>query len=182
MHGTNMKELFENRKPYPVVDGDPEDSQLSKMVEADKEVFDLHALCGPHPFSEYDLYVSVQRGGPGLGDPLERDPRLVEEDLNAGHLSIRFARNVYGIVAERNGEGKWTVDVTATEQNREALRKKRLERAVDARDFIQEERERILKRDFIPPVCDMYRSSLSLSKSWREKFYRFWNLPEDFQF
>jgi N-methylhydantoinase B/acetone carboxylase alpha subunit len=182
MHGTNMKELFATRQPYPVVDSDPEDSQVSNLVKADKEVFDLHALCGPHIFSENDLYVSIQRGGPGLGDPLERDPKSVEADLNKGDLSPRFARSVYGVVAEHNGDGKWAVDLDATEQHRNDLRRERLDKAIDTSDFIVRERERILKRDFIAPVCDMYRSSLSLSENWRDKFSRFWNLPEDFQF
>ncbi len=74
------------------------------------------------------------------------------------------------------------MDLEATEQRRRDLRRERLDRAMDTRDFIARERERILKKDFIAPVCDMYRSSLSLSESWREKFTRFWNLPKDFQF
>ncbi len=182
MHGTNMQQLFAERRPYPLVDGDPEDSQLSKLIEADQEIFDLHALCGPQIFSENDLYVSIQRGGPGLGDPLERDPRSVETDLNKADLSPRFARDVYGVAIEQSDDGKWCVDLEATEQRRRDLRRERLDRAMDTRDFIARERERILKKDFIAPVCDMYRSSLSLSESWREKFTRFWNLPEDFQF
>ncbi len=182
MHGTNMKELFEQRRPYPLVDGDPENSQLSNLVDAEKEVFDLHALCGPHLFSEYDLYASLQRGGPGLGDPLERAPEAVQADLNAGNVSVRFARNVYGVVVEQNGDGKWSVDIEATETRRREIRRERLEKAVDTSEFIARERQRVLNRDFIDPVSDMYRSSLSLSESWRDKFYRCWDLPDDFTF
>jgi len=181
MHNTNLPELFAKGEPYPVVDGDPENSELSRLVKAEKEVFDLHALCGPNAFTEYDLYVSIQRGGPGLGDPLERAPEAVEEDLNMGNVTQRFAEKVYGIVAEKDAAEHWTVDSEATAVKRAELRQQRLERAVDTAEFIRDQRQRILDRDLITPVCEMYRSSLSLSPSWREKFYHSWDLPEDFE-
>lgn len=181
MHNTNLPELFAEQKPYPVVDGDPENSELSRLVTAEKEVFDLQALCGPNTFSEYDLYASVQHGAPGLGDPLERSPEAVSEDLNMGNITLRFAEKIYGMVVHQDDEGHWTVDLSATEERRRDIRRQRLEQAVDTSDFITQERQRILDCDFISPVRDMYRSSLALSESWKEKFYRSWNLPEDFE-
>ncbi|HFE66382.1 MAG TPA: acetone carboxylase subunit alpha [Chloroflexi bacterium] len=181
MHGTNMKEIIAEQKPYPLVDGNPEESQMSSLVDAEQDVFDLHQLSGPHPFGEYDLYASIQRGGPGLGDPLERDPKAVEADLNAGDLLPRFAENVYGVAAV-NDNGVWTVDLEATEKRRQEMRRERLAKAIDAQEFIAKERERVLNRDFIPPVYDMFQSSMALSPSWREKFYGFWGLPDDFEF
>jgi N-methylhydantoinase B/acetone carboxylase alpha subunit len=182
LHNTNMQELFAERKPYPVVDGDPEDSELSRLVTAEEEVFDLQALCGPHAFSEYDLYASVQHGAPGLGDPLERSPEAVVEDLNMGNITMRFVEKIYGLVVQQGDDGHWTVDSAATEERRKEIRRQRLERAVDTSEFIARQSQRILDHDFINPVCDMYRSSMALSPSWKEKFYRSWNLPEDFEF
>ena len=181
LHGTNLPELFAGRKPYPVVDGDPEDSDLSRMVQAEKEVFDLHALCGPNTFGEYDLYASVQRGGPGLGDPLERAPGAVEEDLNMGNVTLRFAEGVYGVVAQQDAEGRWTVDPEATAERRKEIRRRRLERAVDTEEFVRKERQRLLDGELIEPVREMYRSSLALSEHWRARFLEAWQLPDDFE-
>ena len=57
-------------------------------------------------------------GGGGWGDPLERDPELVVQDVIAEKVSLRRAREVYGVV-EDHGQ----VDVVATQRAREDLRK-----------------------------------------------------------
>ena len=182
LNGTDMKERIANKEPYPVLDGDPENAQLSKLAKAQQEIFDNQQLSGPHPYGEYDLYASVQRGAPGLGDPLDRDPAAVEKDLNSGDLMPRFAKTIYGVVASQNDDGRWVVDVKATHRYRASYRKRRLKKAIDTKDFLAKERERVLAKDFITPVYNMYKSSLSLSADWRKKFYEFWDLPEDFSF
>ena len=74
LHGTDIADIIAAKKPYPTRDGDPEHSDVDNLVQARETVFDNHATAGPQEFGEHDLYVSVHRGGPGLGDPLERDP------------------------------------------------------------------------------------------------------------
>lgn len=181
LHGTNMKEIITKMLPYPTRDGDPENSEVDRLVQAQENVFDKIATAGPQIFEEYDLYVSVHRGGPGLGDVLERDPALVEDDLNCGKLLPRYAELIFGVVAKQNDDGKWRVVPDLTAEKRKAMRLNRLKKAVPVRDFIKKERERILKRDFIDPVKDMYKSSMELSEEWREKFITFWDLEEDFK-
>ncbi|SFI59218.1 hydantoinase B/oxoprolinase family protein [Thermoflavimicrobium dichotomicum] len=181
LHGTNMKEIIAKQLPYPTHDGDPENSEVDRLVQARENVFDKIATAGPQLFEEYDIYVSVHRGGPGLGDVLERDPALVEADLNSGKLLPRYAESIYGVVAKQNDEGKWQVDHKRTAEKRKEMRLNRLKKAVPVKEFMKKERERILKRDFIEPVRDMYQSSMELSSEWREKFITFWNLPEDFE-
>ena len=44
-----------------------------------------------------DVYVSVQAGGAGYGDPLERDPASVLRDVAQGVCSPEMAREVYGV-------------------------------------------------------------------------------------
>jgi hypothetical protein len=61
------------------------------------------------------------------------------------------------------------------------MREERLKRAVPAEEFIAKERALILSRQMAAPVLEMYRSSISLSPQWREKFYAFWSLPADFE-
>ena len=89
VHESNMKEIAAAKAPYPTLDGDPENSAISAMVKG-REVFDINQMTGPHAYGEYDLYASIQRGGPGLGDPLERDPASVASDVNARELLGAF--------------------------------------------------------------------------------------------
>jgi len=180
LHGTNMKEIIENKLPYPTRDGDPENSEVDRFVKARENVFDKHGTAGPQLFEELDIYVSVHRGGPGLGDVLERDPSRIEKDLNEGDLLPRFAKSIYGVVAEQDHNGKWKVDREKTKQCRKDMRRERLQKAVPVSEFLKSERKKVLNRDFIQPVLDMYHSSMELSHEWREKFIKFWNLPQDY--
>jgi N-methylhydantoinase B len=60
--------------------------------------------------------VSVQTpGGGGYGDPLERDPEAVREDVVNGKVSVDRAREAYGVVVDpETGE----VDEAATAERR----------------------------------------------------------------
>jgi N-methylhydantoinase B len=45
--------------------------------------------------------VSIRSGGGGgWGDPLERDPSAVLQDIINGYISIDVARDVYGVVID----------------------------------------------------------------------------------
>ena len=61
-----------------------------------------------------DAYMMQSGGGGGFGDPLERDPELVAEDVREGYVSPAVALNVYGVVLTTGGE----VDVPATQARR----------------------------------------------------------------
>lgn len=152
-----------------------------RLVEAEYEEFDHRSLTLAEKYYEYDLYLAVQRGGPGLGDPLERDPRDIQNDLDEGFILQRFAEGVYG-AALTNENGRLHVDEAATEERRAELRKERAEKAVPVSEYIEQERQRVLNGDFHEPVREMYESSMQLSESWAAKYREFWNLPEDFTF
>jgi N-methylhydantoinase B len=65
-----------------------------------------------------DLLHHVQPGGGGLGNPLERDPKRVLEDVLDEKLSPEYARREYGVVLEAPGR---RVDAEATERLRREL-------------------------------------------------------------
>jgi N-methylhydantoinase B len=56
-------------------------------------------------------------GGGGYGDPLERDPQAVADDVTQGLVSEAEARSRYGVVGRAEG-GTWMVDASATENER----------------------------------------------------------------
>src|SRR5256712_8790749 len=63
-----------------------------------------------------DVVRIVSPGGGGYGDPFERDPEMVRQDVANGFVSTRDAREVYGVVL---GDGA-AVDTEATRRCRSA--------------------------------------------------------------
>jgi len=64
-----------------------------------------------------DIIVHVQPGGGGFGDPLDRDPRAVLEDLLDDRITLIYAERVYGVVVRQGG-----LAVEATADLRRKLR------------------------------------------------------------
>jgi hypothetical protein len=61
--------------------------------------------------------------GSGYGDPLDRDPKLVLQDLFDGAVSRKFASKVYGVTLNEAGD---EVDNVQTQKLRQNLRSERL--------------------------------------------------------
>jgi len=66
-----------------------------------------------------------QSGGGGVGNPLERDPKLVLRDVMDGWLSVAAAKKFYGVVIKVGDEEalEYEVDEKATEELRKELKK-----------------------------------------------------------
>jgi N-methylhydantoinase B/oxoprolinase/acetone carboxylase alpha subunit len=67
------------------------------------------------------VYMKMASGG-GYGDPLQRDPQLVLEDVIEGLVSEEAAREVYGVALDAK---KDAVDLTETKSLRAKLQKQR---------------------------------------------------------
>lgn len=67
------------------------------------------------------LHVDTPGGG-GYGDPLERPPQAVEQDIRDRRISMQVARQVYGVVVDEPG---FTVNHDATWRLRDTLRRQR---------------------------------------------------------
>jgi hypothetical protein len=128
-----------------------------------------------------DLWANATGGAGGWGDPIERQPEMVVEDLNLEMIEESFARGLYGVVANKNADGVWVLNSKETEKRRAEIRSERLEKSMPAKEWWLKQRQKVLDKSFIEPVSDMYRGSMSFPKFDRE--YRgFWKLPTDFQF
>jgi len=66
-----------------------------------------------------DVIEFRSAGGGGYGNPLERDPELVESDVASGYVSIARAREDYGVMID---PGTLKVDIAATLGLREEKR------------------------------------------------------------
>lgn len=175
---TDVKARIEKGLPYPVAERDSEDSLLEATVRGEP-LKDKHCYHLPDMHREYDIYVSMIGGGHGVGDVLERAPERVVQDLDDDVLLERFAERAYGVVAKRGADGKYVLDAAATARRRAEIRKERLARSVPVEEWIEAERPRVERGDYIEAVRDMYRSSMSLSQRWAGKYRRFWKLPAE---
>ena len=57
-------------------------------------------------------------GGGGYGDPLERPPLAVFEDVRLGRVSIEQALMFYGVIVEVDNEGKLSLDEISSKEER----------------------------------------------------------------
>src|SRR5581483_9921506 len=69
-----------------------------------------------------DVFEHTWSGGGGFGDPIDREPERVAEDVRNDAVSTAAARDIYGVVLDASGG----VDTDATERRREAIRAERL--------------------------------------------------------
>jgi acetone carboxylase, alpha subunit len=158
----DLRQRAERGEAYPLADGSFDDPAL--MAIEGERTYKHDNFTTLAPFAEGDLYLSVMKGAPGLGDPLLRPVEEVERDVEQGHLLPRFAESIYGL------------------SDREAFRKRRLERGRPAREWWAAERERVLAGEIIDAVKVAYAESMKLSEQWAAEFRGFWDLPEDFAF
>jgi N-methylhydantoinase B len=72
-----------------------------------------------------DVIVYAWAGAGGYGDPIERDPEMVREDVAAGRVPRDWGEKAYGVVLAGEGE-KVIVDASATERRRQEIVDERL--------------------------------------------------------
>jgi N-methylhydantoinase B len=78
--------------------------------------------------SEHEVLKTISETGGGWGDPLEREPGVVQADLDAGAITREAAERLYGV--ELTSDDR--VDVVATRERQEAIRAAR--RALPVRE------------------------------------------------
>ncbi|MFG1393015.1 hydantoinase B/oxoprolinase family protein [Xanthobacter agilis] len=178
-HKTGLKELIASGAEIPLGgDTDPENPTWDGMLPNAQIKRDKQAITTEEMFADYDLYLNSMRGGPGFGDPLDRAPQAVADDLNGGYILERFAGDVYGVVVRKGADGLHQVDVPATEAARAAMRKARIAKSVPTRDWMEGERAKILAKDASTQVRQMFAASFKLGPKFEQQFRSFWNLPE----
>jgi N-methylhydantoinase B len=116
MRGSSVREQFTRRQMPQSIDdvgGSEEVIQPKErgMVQGRDDVWE----------------VSWSAGG-GFGDPLERDPDRVRDDVVHGRVSAASAASIYFVVFDGEGS-EITVDAAGTEKAREQERRSRLLRA-----------------------------------------------------
>ena len=89
----------------------------------------------PKVYEEGDLLFGFSGGGPGYGDPLEREPSEIFEDLRKNIISDWTAQNIYRLAYD---PGRRKLDVEKTKQQRDDERRARLARGKSFDEFHEE--------------------------------------------
>src|SRR5699024_10214179 len=116
-----------------------------------------------------------------FGDPLDRKMDDVEADINDGIVLPHYAEKVYGDVIEQDEKGTRHIDKDKTKERRKEILQERLDRGTSTREWIKQERNKVLKKDAEFPVLYAYATSFELEDNapFLEEFKEFWDLPED---
>ena len=76
-----------------------------------------------------DVYEAICSGAAGYGDPLERDPEAVRNDVALGYFDLDHAGKIFGVCFKTVANDELLVDEAATAASRNRVRKERLRRA-----------------------------------------------------
>ncbi|AOJ04070.1 acetone carboxylase subunit alpha [Burkholderia mayonis] len=179
-HHTGLKERIELGESLPLGgDANPDLPDYENHLNAGAVVKrDQQCMTTEDCYGNHDLYLNYLRGGPGFGDPLDREIDAIEHDLNNALLLPEYAQKVYGAVATRDANGVWTVDAKATALQRVEIRNARLARSQPTREWMKGERERILVKHASTQVRHMFATSFGLSMQFEQRFRTFWDLPD----
>jgi len=89
----------------------------------------------PKVYEEGDLLFGFSGGGPGYGDPLERDPESILEDLKKQIVSDWTAQHIYFLAYDPE---RRKLDVEKTKEQRDEERRARLARGKSFDEFHKE--------------------------------------------
>jgi N-methylhydantoinase B len=101
----------------------------------------LGAVFSNVPIKEGDMFTRPSAGGGGYGDPLQREPASVCEDVADGYVSITRALKDYGVVIREVDAdmSEYEVDAKATEAARTSM-------AAARRGWLEEDAESVAGR------------------------------------
>lgn len=105
--------------PWGVDGGRPGMSPAGELIAATGERRSLGK--GQWPVRAGDVARILSGGGGGYGDPFDRDPRAVAEDVRLGLVSVEAARRDYGVAVSAGGILDMPATLAAREESRRGI-------------------------------------------------------------
>lgn len=185
VRSSNLNSKISEGMPYPRSADEILEYIDNKQIESnDVQIFKYDP---PQLKMEHgDVFSDASGSSGGWGDPMERSPSMVVDDLNNGWVSERIALSCYGVVVskvEADGETIFVLDEQATSGEREKRKQTRL-RCQSVNEWWKGERERLMKKDIIEPIMYTYNSSCDTADGpvFKKYFTDFWRLDENYTF
>lgn len=173
---TNFHEAVGNRLPLPHREGDdPAHPSWTQLLQGDSVLTDGQTFMTRMYRGEF---WSQQNGGAGgFGDPIERNPEAVRQDVQNGVSTLRTAEKVYCV---RLDPKTLNIDYEATALLRQRQRDERKARAIPVSELVQQTRDRVLRGEIPEMAKTSLNQCLEDSKKFLNEFRECWNLPDDF--
>lgn len=171
---TDLRQNIEDGKSLPSGEMSDTEHAFKKQLNGDWEVM-IGSNFPSTPLQSHDIFSAVTGDGGGYGDPIERDPQAVSEDVKNGWTSPRAARSVYCVMLDENGD----VDMDGTLQLRTERRNQRLKTGIPARQYKEQFRPNVYEGRFSSPVRRMYTDVFRISEQFLKDYREFWDLPKD---
>jgi acetone carboxylase alpha subunit len=180
----NTGQLISQNQPLVHEIGDPREPDMIQKLQGQYHVYPSGIFLGEDVLSDGDVIQVLNFGhAGGYGDPIDRDPVLVQKDLDNGLCSLEACRKIYCVQADYENKTKeYNIDEQKTKELRELKRKERLRRGIPGKEWWEKRRETVLNKELPPLLKEMYNGSLAKGERWPKEFRAFWDLPDDFIF
>ncbi|MDD5702767.1 MAG: hydantoinase B/oxoprolinase family protein, partial [Dehalococcoidales bacterium] len=176
VRGTNMREILEKGGKYP-----RDMIEIRKWIKEGKlkaESEQLYTYSTPNiELKDGDLFTMIAGSKGGWGDPLEREFRRLEKDAHYGWLTPEAIKSVYGTLIDEKGK----VKAAESTELRQQMRDRRRERSVPAKVWWQEERKKVLNKEFSSEEVRFMFADCMKYKKFDKQFRQYHQLPEDYQ-
>lgn len=181
LRDSNYMEVAQNGGELPQGEGRPGEPTLPGDVTGDLTKTEGGFI--GKPFGNDDLFLMNYIGGSGYGDPIEREPWRVLEDVVEGICTLERADTLYGVVVEANDEldEGYELNQAATDERRAEIRRARLARGRPVSEWMDKTKQQILDDELHSDISRMYDEMMTTSAQWRQDFIEFWGLPADFE-
>jgi N-methylhydantoinase B/oxoprolinase/acetone carboxylase alpha subunit len=113
-----------------------------------------------------DLYCVQYWGGGGSGDPIERDPGLIVQDLQNNLTNPHTVEAVY--CAKIDPE-TFAIDDAKTKEMRELRKKERLGKGIPGKEYVKQMVESRKNRNLSAPVLQFYDEMLEFCEGFRQE-------------
>lgn len=142
-------------------------SAVSNIAEVVKGKLTHWGASAPSvPAKSGDIMTHNMQTGAGLGDPLERDPQLVLNDVTEGLATVERSKSVYGVVIDQSTK---KVDQEKTEKERQEMIKKRIEKGIPGGDYLKIQVERRKRRDLPGPALKFLDEIADFSPAFKKQ-------------
>ncbi len=110
------------------------------------------------------LYSSI--GGGGLGDPLERNPEAIKQDIIEGMATVETSRKIYCVSIETE---TLEIDSDETKHLREIEKKNRIKRGIPGGQFIKNLVEKRRKKDLPKAALNFLEETMDFSSAFKKE-------------
>lgn len=123
------------------------------------------ASMASRPMKSGDMLVLTNYGGgPGLGDPIERDPALIVQDIEDKLATLSVAQIAYCVAIDPE---TLEIDHEKTKKMRQEKREERLKQGIPAKEYVRMMIERRKKRELPQVTLEFLDETMRFSPAFR---------------